>query len=88
MSNPTTQGGKGTGFSFPCSNCTKCKNKHDGKWLGNTNGCHCCGKSGHKMRDFPMRTTKRREGKQASTSGAGSNALKHNWFFALQTIGK
>lgn len=30
------------------------------------------------MRDFPMRTTKRREGKQASTSGAGSNAPKHN----------
>ncbi|WMV18547.1 hypothetical protein MTR67_011932 [Solanum verrucosum] len=40
------------------------------------------------MKDFPMFAAKGRGGKQATTSGAGSNAPKQNPFYALKTRGE
>ncbi|KAH0664080.1 hypothetical protein KY284_029011 [Solanum tuberosum] len=85
VSNPKPQGGNGSGSLLPRSNCTKCGSKHEGKCLASTDGCFSYGKSGHKMRDCPMLAAKGREGKQATCSGAGSNAAKQNHFYALQT---
>ncbi|XP_049414708.1 uncharacterized protein LOC125877463 [Solanum stenotomum] len=61
VSNPKPQGGNGSGSSLCRSNCPKCGRKHEGKCLADTNGCFCCGKTGHKIRDCPMLIAKERE---------------------------
>ncbi|KAH0758100.1 hypothetical protein KY290_021593 [Solanum tuberosum] len=69
--NPKPQGGNGGGSSLPRFTCGKYGKKHEGKCLADTYGCFSYGKSGHKMRDFPMLTAKRREGKQVPFSVTG-----------------
>ncbi|XP_049368639.1 uncharacterized protein LOC125833518 [Solanum verrucosum] len=83
VSNPKRQRGNGSGSSLPMSTCTRCGKKHEGKCLADMDGCFGCGKSGHKMRDFPMLMAKGRKGKQAPPGGSGSNASKQNRFYAL-----
>uniref|UniRef100_M1D9Z3 Gag-pol polyprotein n=1 Tax=Solanum tuberosum TaxID=4113 RepID=M1D9Z3_SOLTU len=86
VSNPKPQGGNGSWSLLP--NCARCGMKHEGKCLADTDGCFGCGKSGHKIRDFPMLTAEGTEGKQAPHSGSGSNAPKQNRIYALQTRGE
>ncbi|KAH0661387.1 hypothetical protein KY284_026318 [Solanum tuberosum] len=88
VSDPKPQEGNGSGSLLSMSTCTKCVRKHDGKCLAGTDGCYGCGKSGHKIRDFPVITDKGREGKLATPSGSGSHAPKQNHFYALQTRGE
>ncbi|XP_049410554.1 uncharacterized protein LOC125873704 [Solanum stenotomum] len=83
MFNPNPKGGNDRGSTLPISTCTRCGKKHDGNCLDATDGCFSCGKSGHKMRDFPMPATKGREGNEAPPNSSGSNAPKHNQFYAL-----
>ncbi|KAH0722387.1 hypothetical protein KY290_005067 [Solanum tuberosum] len=85
VSNPKSQG-KGSGSLFP--NCTRCVNRHEGKCLADREGCYGCGKSGHKMRDCPMLTTKGRKGKQAPPSGSVTRSLNQDRLYALQTHGE
>uniref|UniRef100_M1D9X3 Gag-pol protein n=1 Tax=Solanum tuberosum TaxID=4113 RepID=M1D9X3_SOLTU len=88
VSNPKSQGGNGSGSSLTLPSFVKCGKKHEGKCLAGTDGCFSCGKSGHKMRDFPMLMDRGREGNQAPSNGSGSNAPKQNHFYALQTRGE
>ncbi|XP_049375597.1 uncharacterized protein LOC125840666 [Solanum verrucosum] len=76
VSNPNPQGRNGGGSSL--STCARCERKHEGKCLADMDGCVCCGKSGHKIRDCPSLTAKGREGRQASPSGSSSSAPKKN----------
>ncbi|KAH0652607.1 hypothetical protein KY289_030285 [Solanum tuberosum] len=73
--------------SLARTTCAKCGKKHDGKYLVGTDGCFSCGKSGHKMTDYPMLVEKGSEGKQTPPSGPNSNSPKQNHFYALQTRG-
>ncbi|XP_049391777.1 uncharacterized protein LOC125856309 [Solanum stenotomum] len=80
VSNPKHQGGTGSGSLLPRPNCTKCERNRDGNCLVSMDDCFGFGKSGHKMRDWPMLMAKGRKGNQDTTSGAGSNAPKQNHF--------
>ncbi|XP_049405072.1 uncharacterized protein LOC125868481 [Solanum stenotomum] len=82
VTNSKPQGVNGSGSYVARSTCSKCERKHEGNCLVGTDGC---GKSGHKMRDFPMFMAMGREGKQAPPSGSNSDAAKRNCFYALQT---
>ncbi|XP_049365739.1 uncharacterized protein LOC125830604 [Solanum verrucosum] len=88
VSSPKPEEGNGSGSSLPMFSCIMCGKKHEGKCITDTDGCLRFGKSGLKMRDFPMLTTKGREGKQALYSGSSSNAPKQNQLNALQTRGE
>ena len=44
----------GNGSLFPMYTCTNCGRKRDGKCLADLNGCSRFGRSGLKMRDYPM----------------------------------
>ena len=46
-------------------NCIRCDTKHDDKYLTSTDDCFNYGKSGHKIRDYPLLPTKERDGMQA-----------------------
>ncbi|WMV49834.1 hypothetical protein MTR67_043219 [Solanum verrucosum] len=69
--NPKSQE-KASGSSF--STFARCGKSHMGKYLVGIEGCHGCGKRGHKMRDFPILTAKGREGKKAPPCGLGTSA--------------
>ncbi|WMV46461.1 hypothetical protein MTR67_039846 [Solanum verrucosum] len=56
MSNPKTQEGGFSGSSF--ISCKKCGKSHSGKCLVSTDVCYDCGKSNHKVRDFPSQSSK------------------------------
>ncbi|XP_049367976.1 uncharacterized protein LOC125832828 [Solanum verrucosum] len=87
VSNPKPQGGYSGGSSMVRPICSKCGKKNDGKCLVGTNGCYCCGKRGHMMRNCPMLKNQVREGKQVPPSISNSDAPKKNHFYALQSRG-
>ena len=53
VSNPKTKKGRGTSSPTENPNCGKCGNKHYGDFIQGMDNCFGCGKSGHKVRDFP-----------------------------------
>ncbi|WMV41581.1 hypothetical protein MTR67_034966 [Solanum verrucosum] len=53
VSNHKPQGGNGGGYLL--STCARCGRKREGKCLAGIDGFFSCGKSGHKIRDFPTR---------------------------------
>ena len=87
MSNPKSQKGKGTSSPTKKSTCGKCGKKHMGECLVGTDKCFRCGKSGHKVMDFPIIKAKGKEGNQAQASGLSSVAPKKNRFYALRSRG-
>ncbi|XP_049410597.1 uncharacterized protein LOC125873787 [Solanum stenotomum] len=64
--------------------CRESRRRHEGKCLIGTDDCFGCGKSGHKIRDYPSLTAKGRDGRQVQSSGFGSSAPKQYMFYALQ----
>ena len=53
MSNPKFKRGKGNNSPTEKTTCGKCGKKYNGDCLKGTDNYFCCGKSGHKVRDFP-----------------------------------
>ena len=61
-----------------------CGKKHYGECLLGTASFFCCGKEGHKVRDFPMIASRGREGKQVSPSvPKDDDASTKRHFYAL-----
>ena len=54
--------------------CVICGRKHYVECLLGTGSCYGCVKKGHKVRDFPMITSREREGKQVTPSVPKYNA--------------
>ena len=53
MSNPKFKKGKGSKSPTKNPTCGRCSKKHYGDCLKGMDNCFGCGKSGHKVRDFP-----------------------------------
>ncbi|WMV37349.1 hypothetical protein MTR67_030734 [Solanum verrucosum] len=67
-SNPKPQGSGGNRSSIPT--CLRYGKKHEGKYLVGLDGCFGCGKSNHKVKDFPLQANKGKNGRQARPSGS------------------
>ncbi|XP_049345785.1 uncharacterized protein LOC125810322 [Solanum verrucosum] len=83
VSNSKPQGGNSGGSLMPT--WTRCGKNHDDKCLADRDGCFNCGKSVHKMRDFPFLATKGRDDRKTYPISFGSSAPMQNKFYALQT---
>ena len=53
VSKPKPKKGRGTSSPRNKPTCGKCSKKHYGDCLIGMDNCYECGKSGHKVRDFP-----------------------------------
>ena len=86
-SNPKPKKGKSTGSPIEKLTCGKCGKKQYGDCLKRTDNCFGCGKSGHKVRDFPnVRGQDNGSGQdQASYS---NKAPKKNHFNAHRSRGE
>jgi len=89
VSNPKPQGGNSGGYSL--STCVKCGIKYEGKCLASSNAGFGCGKTNHKIRDYP--SVAKYEGDnhrqaQPYPSSSSSGSHKQNIFYALQTCHK
>ena len=87
MSNPKFKKGKGTNSPNEKPTYGKCGKKHYGDCLKGTDNFFSCGKSGHKMRDFPILKSQDKDCGQAQASGS-SDAPKKNRFHALRSRGE
>ena len=70
MSNPKFKKGKRTISPNEKSTCGKCGKNHYSDCLKVTNNCFSCGKSGHKMRNFPNIKSQDKGSGQAQASGS------------------
>ncbi|XP_010314868.2 uncharacterized protein [Solanum lycopersicum] len=86
VSNPTLNKG-GTNSTHKKPTCGKCGKKHYGECLKGTDNFFSCGKSSHKMRDFPNLKSQDKRSGQAHPSGSG-DAPKKNRFYALSSRGE
>ncbi|WMV50500.1 hypothetical protein MTR67_043885 [Solanum verrucosum] len=80
---PKPQGGNGGGNGSSVPTCQKYGKSHLGKCMIGMDNYFSCGKSGHRLRDFPSRNDKKKDGRQAPPSGSGSSSPKQNQFYAL-----
>ncbi|WMV37812.1 hypothetical protein MTR67_031197 [Solanum verrucosum] len=82
VTNINPQGGNGVGCSI--STYTMCGKNHDGKYVVGTDGFFGCGKSGHKVKDFPLQDNNNKDGRKAHSSGSSLGAPRQNIFYDLQ----
>ncbi|KAH0743176.1 hypothetical protein KY290_031169 [Solanum tuberosum] len=88
VSNPKPQGGNKSGSPMDRPMCDKCGKRHERKCLAGMGVCYGCGKSGHQLKDCPIRAAKGKEGNQVPPSGSNFDASKKNCFYALQYRGE
>ena len=87
MSNLKFKKGKGSNSPKEKPTCGKCGKKHYGECLKGTDNFFSCGKSSHKMRDFPNLKSQDKRSGQAHPSGSG-DAPKKNRFYFVRSRGK
>ena len=79
---------KGGGSQKLKRTCARCGKKHYGDCLLGTVSCFGCGKEGHKVKNFPMISSRGREGKQVTPSVPKDDDPTKRHFYEVQSIGR
>ncbi|XP_069155655.1 uncharacterized protein [Solanum lycopersicum] len=79
--------GKGTSSPIEKTTCGRCGKKHYSDCLKGTDNFFSCGKSGHKVRDFPN-VRGQDEGSCKAQASCSNEAPNKNNFYALHSRGK
>ena len=88
MSNPKSQNGRGTSLPTKKPTCRKCGKKHYGECLLGMDNCFGCGKSCHKVKDFPNVKEQYKGSGQAQASGSNVDDPRNNCFYSLRLRGE